>query len=110
MLARDDFKVSGDSVAGYLAVCPSRARGICLYGAVDEKSLAVVDPVDSYVQRRYSTGELGGGVGEVGRQETRGRWQPEANRVGKPAGYVLCLISVNSCPHRVRCLPGFKDY
>ena len=51
MLAQDDFEVSGGSVTGYLTVCPSRVRGIYSYGAVYEKSLAVVDPLKTACRR-----------------------------------------------------------
>ena len=64
--------------------------------------------------RRYLAGERGGGEAGMGEQERGGRMatRPElSSETGwKEKEYVLCLISANSCLHRVRCLPGSKVY
>ena len=58
-----------------------------------------------------AVGRWGVGVGE---QERGGRMATRPDLIleigWKEMEYVLCLISANSCLHRVRCLPGFKVY
>ena len=51
VLARNDFGVDGDSVAGYRVGCLLRTRGVYFYGAVDGESLVVVDRIEGQIQR-----------------------------------------------------------
>ena len=80
VLARDDSKGCGGSVTGYYLL--SSRRLFCVAWSMRSGRQSTY---------WYPAGELRGGEVVVGGQEARGRWQPDANRVGCVS--VRCIVS-----------------